>query len=694
MLRNPCWPWIAAAVLGGVCAAAGVAAKHQACISFPTQVRLGNIFAAGERVALEVAVRSGATVEWSVSDFEGRKVASGTAPVVDGKAAIAPGADGKGFYPVQLTARDGQKVTGQAVTSYAVVAPMDSEAPADTRFGVAGQYSKTMSTDTLALLAKAGVAHLRDDIPWGQVEKVKGSFDFARCDRFMAAIGKAGMVPCPVTAFGNKHYDAQPRVPNYKAAPYTPQGRAAYAEYCLAVLRHYGRQVKALEIWNEYNGSFCGGKPADDRPAHYTRMLKAAYEKIKAARPDVAVVGGAMVKVPLPYCEKLFKEGALSYMDGIAVHPYMPQPEGVEEEIAALVALTKKHNRGKVKPIWVTECGTWADRSVERAHAAGYLVRMYCLLLTQPAVRHIDWFLACDYAGFKNRGLLHGEKDPMGRFTPVALYPAYANLAQLLGHAEFVRREPTDPRTRVYRFEKDRQAVWVCWSTFESTRLIFEARGPVELVNLVGGGQAVTPADGRVALTAGEAPVYIVADKGVVAAVQEVPRPERVLADSATGFAGEQGASGWGYFYYVSNKDGSAAYQPDKVRAMTWQASPGDWAYVWAGPGQWFIVGRGDAHPSSIEGGQGWTVRRWTSDRAGPIRIRGQASRGANGDGTAVKVFLDGKELLSRMLSPKGSATIDLKADVRNGSRLRLRRDDGNPADLHGTADTSASCPF
>jgi hypothetical protein len=249
-------------------------------------------------------------------------------------------------------------------------------------------------------------------------------------------------------------------------------------------------------------------------------------------------------------------------------------------------------------------------------------------------------------------------------------YPAYSNLIHLLGGAAPGRREATDPRTRVYRFEKDRQRVWVCWSSFELARLIFEARSPVERVNLVGGGQALTPADGRVAVTAGDGPVYVVADKGVVTAVREVPRPDRVLADSASDFGGEQGAAGWGYFYHVSNKDGSAAYEPDKVRAMTWQASPGNWAYVWAGPGQWFIVGRDNAHPSSIEGRQGWAVGRWTSERAGPIRIRGQATRGANGDGTAVKVFLDGRELFSRALAPKGSATIDLEATVRNGSRL------------------------
>ncbi|MGB2820927.1 MAG: hypothetical protein WBF17_08100, partial [Phycisphaerae bacterium] len=237
------------------------------------QVRLGNIFTLGEKPEITAAIRSGSSVDWVVSDFRARKVDSGTAAVTDRQVRISPHALAKGYYLVQLTSRSGDEVKGNGRTSYAVVAPVDSLKAADTRFGVAGQYSKTMSTDTLALLAKAGVAHVRDDIPWGHVEKVKGAFNFARCDPYMAALGKAGMTPSLVMAFGNKHYDAQARVPNYQAAPYTREGFAAYADYCVAVLSHYGRQVKALEIWNEYNGSFCAGKAATDRPGHYTQML-------------------------------------------------------------------------------------------------------------------------------------------------------------------------------------------------------------------------------------------------------------------------------------------------------------------------------------------------------------------------------------------------------------------------------------
>ena len=70
-------------------------------------------------------------------------------------------------------------------------------------------------------------------------------------------------------------------------------------------------------------------------------------------------------------------------------------------------------------------------------------------------------------------------------------------------------------------------------------------------------------------------------------------------------------------------------------------------------------------------GKQGWAVRRRTSDFAGAVHVVGRAGRGhKSGDGVGVKVFLDGKELLSRMLPPQSKADIDLSPTVRKGSRL------------------------
>jgi hypothetical protein len=649
-------------------------------VSFPAQDRLGNIFVSGEKVEIQAAVAAGEAIDWTVTDFQGQKVAHGTAPVTDGKVVLAPGATALGFYLVKLRVTSKGTVQAEGVTSYAVVAPIDHTKMADDRFGVVTHFAKTMSTDLVPLLAKAGIANVRDELDWAHVEKTPGKFDFTvnnnRLIDYMADLQKEHFTPLGVMAFGNLlHFDV-PKIYPFAAAPHTPEQYQAYARFCQECLKQFGSQYKALEIWNEYNGSFCRGPAAKDRPKFYTEMLKEAYTAIKAVRPDVQVVGGAMVKIPLPYSEKLFKQGALKYMDGIAVHPYEPTPEFADREIRQFVDLMKKYNNGAAKPIWVTECGTWDDGSVERARAAGYLVRMYTVLLAQPEVQRVYWYLARDFQEFKSMGLVHGDDSPMGKYTPVMSYVAYANLIQQLHHAKPVRREATDSRTCAYRFERDGRDIWVCWSTFEATGLNFKAAAPVRVVDLVGGVRQVAPQAGQVTVTAADVgasgfPVYVVAERGVVTAMTEVPRKDQILADSVWDFSGQQGKANWTYGYYGSNKDGSAPYAPDKIELMNWVPSPGDWEDRWFGPSQWFCISQGAASPAAINKGQGWTVRRWTSDRSGLIHVVGHAGHGdTHGDGVCVKVFLDGKEVFTKLLSHKSETNIDLNATVAKGSRL------------------------
>ncbi|HOF18081.1 MAG TPA: glycosyl hydrolase, partial [Phycisphaerae bacterium] len=372
----------------------------------------------------------------------------------------------------------------------------------------------------------------------------------------------------------------------------------------------------------------------------------------------------------LPYLEKLFQRGALKYMDAVAVHPYQ-SPESVEQNVAELVALMKKHNGGKAKPIWATETSYMHDHTTQRVEAASHMVRMFTLLQTQPAVERIYWYLCCDYRKeFARLGLVHSDVDPMGKYTPVATYPAYANLVRRFHRAKFARREATDSRTRVYRFDKPGETLWVCWSTFETAELVLSAGGPVRRVSLVGGDETLAPTGGKIRVPVGETPFYLVAGEGVVTAVAETPRNDEVLADSARDFSGTQGAGGWSYFYYVSNQDGSAPYQPEKVQPMKWLPSPGDWADMWTGPAKWYTISAGGAQPAVLDGAQGWTVLRWTSDTDGPVHLIVKLRRGRNGDGVGCKIFLDGKEIHSKHLPPGATESIDLTPTVHKGSRV------------------------
>ena len=645
-------------------------------VAFTNQIQLGNIFTAGEKVEILAAVATGTNVEWVVNDFTGRKVDSGTAAVINQQVTIAPKSAGNGYYSVFLTSKIGQTVKGEGRTSYAVVAPVDITQMADAQFGVNTHFAQSMSSEIIPLLAKAGLAHVREGMNWNKAEKVPGKIDFSP-DHFtdaMASLQKHHIASLVNVLYGNTNYFDDPAIPAFAAAPHTDEQREAYSRFCLETLKQFGPQIEAMVIWEDYNGGFCKGPADQDRPKFYTEMLKDSYTAIKAKYPKAHVVGGAMVGIPLPYAEQLFQHDALKYLDGVAVESMNYSAEIVDQRLGGLVELMKKYNGGAAKPIWNHEITCWSDKSPDRGEAARSLVETLVASLAHLEVEHVSWYLACDLPpNATNMGLMHGEKDPSGKFTPTMGYVAYANLIQQLHHAKPVCRESTDPRTRVYRFERAGQTIWVCWSASEAAQLTFSASQPLKEVDFVGGEKSLTPEKGKITVTATETPVYVIANnKETVTAVAEVPRQTELLADSVSDFFDEQGKAGWSYLSYISNADGLAVYAPDKAEILTSATTPGGWERFWKDPqGGTPNISQGNTHPASVKDNQVWTVRRWTSNHSGPIHIVGKASRtNKNGDGVGVKVLLDGKELFNKLLPPASETEIDLSSTVKKGSRV------------------------
>ena len=537
---------------------------------FRTQAQPGNIFVTGEKVKASRSRHQagGTSVDWVVTDIQDKKVAGGTTAVTDGKVTIEPSATGPGFYLVKITAKSGDAAKGEGTTSYAVIPALDNSKMAEARFGVASHFGKNMTTDLAPLLAKAGIAPVRDSIDWHWIETTPGKFDFTihNFTGRMADLQTNHIIPLITTRFGNSiHYD-DPKIPEWAAAPHTPEQYRAFTQENVAHLKQFGTQIQALEIWNEYNGSFCKGVAASDRPKYYAEMLKDAYQGIKAERPDVLVLGGALNEMPLPYCEKLFEHGALDDMDGIVIHPYGGTVTSVEANIRDFVDLMKKYNKGVAKPIWVTEFGDWDDHTVKRAEAAAVLTKMYAMLLNQPEVARAYWYLARDYEEFPTEGLLHSDTDPMGKYTPSANYVAYATMANQLFNAQPKGHEATDPRTHIYHFERNGQGVWICWSEAGTTSLAVQTSAPLRQVSMVGIEQTLTPDNGQVTVKLDGQPVYLVADKAsdVASVKRESASGADRVADAAPGdFLGEQGPETAGaIFAYTSNKDGTGLLCP------------------------------------------------------------------------------------------------------------------------------------
>jgi hypothetical protein len=479
-MKLPAFPLLLAFMLAPVPAPAQTAA-----IGAQT---LGNIFLQGETVAIPVRSNRAQDVRWTVQDFFGRETASGNAHLDNGAALITPSIQTPGYFTLQVE------------DARAPLAVVPRPAPsADSPFGVMTHFAKGWPTDIIPLIEKAGIAHVRDEQPWRMIERRPGQYEFPpRLSNYMTELNAHHLDPVAVLAFSNPLYDND-------QTPFSAAGRAGYAAYAKAVVQHYGTNLGAVEIWNEYNGSFCAGPCKKDRPGTYTPMLQEAYKSVKSVKDSLTVLGGAAVPIPLDYYRQLFADGALNSMDAVVIHPYRRQPEGVEEQIESLRQIMARY--GTPKPIWATEFSDLPDMKKSRDDVARYLVRMSTLLLAA----HVDrlyWYLLRDYQEFTGLGLLHDESSST-RYAPAPAYVAYAVLIHELTGSHFVRRDNSNPDVRAYVFAEGGREIRVIWTTQKSAIHVMESQQPVRRISMMGDDTQLTPQAGRISVTLDNNPIYV-----------------------------------------------------------------------------------------------------------------------------------------------------------------------------------------
>jgi hypothetical protein len=461
-----------------------------------------------------------------VQDWRGREARSlSQAANADRRTAVLPALPA-GYYEV---------VAGAQRRAFAVLEPPTGSSRT---FGVMTHFAQGWDPGLVPWIARAGIGTVRDEQYWQQIEPQPGEYaDPERYARYMHALRQADIEPLLVLSFANSHYDDG-------QTPFTPAGRAAFAAYGAELVRRHRDQVTAVEVWNEINGTFCSGPCRQDRAGTYAALLADSYAALKAANPGLTVVGGAAVKVPLPWFDALIARGAAAHWDALAVHPYTDDPESAARDIDSLRRQLRA--AGSEAPIWVTEFGTGAGSlsAADRVATAAYLVRM-AVVLRGAGIERMYWYLLRDYETFHGMGLLRADADPLGRYAPTPAYPAYATLIRLLDGATEVYREPTDPRTFMYTFRHEGEPTYVMWAPDGPLAAMVDMPQGGALVDMVGGTRPL-PA-GTSALTLDAHPQYL---QGRVTRL-DAPRPDTLLADARADFDVEKPSTLWTYDAYL-----------------------------------------------------------------------------------------------------------------------------------------------
>lgn len=393
-----------------------------------------------------------------------------------------------------------------ALLSAALPAAAATQAPL--QLGTSTHFGQGWPAKAWDALNATSAITVRDGARWPLIEASPGVYSFTdktvgHLDRICATGRKLVLV----TRMQNPIYDDGNVVGSAAA-------RDGFGNYLAALAARYRGCAVAIEIGNEVNA----GKLATMDPMRfYVNILKAIYPKIKAAAPEVAVLGGSSNTVATGFIRDLAKVGLLDVVDGIAIHPYRRDPVNVDWELQRLVrTIAAANTTGKKKPIWITEFSKFFANGAE---APDFFAKMVTMM-SAVGIEQAQWYVLMDF----------GAVGTMGQYGRDAVQlptgKAFDHWQRdVLPRGAAVRIDTGDTTLFHYRFGSDRQVLW----TTSARRIT--VTGATAIRNSRGEAIAL-PA------TLGNEPLIIEGNATVTLG------PGDVVADSLTSY----GRAPWSYF--------------------------------------------------------------------------------------------------------------------------------------------------
>ncbi|MCA9967509.1 MAG: cellulase family glycosylhydrolase [Anaerolineales bacterium] len=227
---------------------------------------------------------------------------------------------------------------------------------------------------TLQMVREMGANTIVEFFPWAYYHAEHGGFAWEHPDlvvnhahaQGLRIIARIGLTPSwarppdtPLTYLDADAYDD-------------------FATFAAAFAARYRGKVDYIIVGNEPNLSYeWGYRPAT--AADYAALLRVVFTAVKAANPDMQILGGALAPTLEPdgspwglndlvYLDRLYEAGAAAYFDGLAVHSYGltfppefdPAPDLLNFRRVELVReVMLRHGDGDTK-IFITETG-WND---------------------------------------------------------------------------------------------------------------------------------------------------------------------------------------------------------------------------------------------------------------------------------------------------------------------------------------------
>ena len=401
-------------------------------------------------------------------------------------------------------------------------------------------------------LKQAGISSIRDEVSWGAIEREKGKLVMPdQFDTYVRQAARSGVNVLLILDYANRFYDDGDR-------PRSPEAIEGFCRYAEFVVRHFGKQVRLYEIWNEWDigiglpKKYDKGGSAED----YFKLLKAVYPRIKAIDKDITVIAGASTSgaVRRGWLEEIVKLGALDSCDAISIHSYnysepFPQrgPEACSKWMDGVQEMLRRHNNGRDVLFYVTEMG-WpthvSKHGTDPELSASYLARLYLLARTSASFRGLWWYDFQDDGwnaeyNEDNFGLVRPD------LTPKPAYYGLKDIASTVTYGQCLGRLSTrDENLWVLRFRMGQEDTWALWSADDQDRqVVLQTEWPDKSVMIRQSGQGsyattwgqrdwaagkTERVPNQLSVVVGHRPVLIGNDLAGVTVVQVIPRPREV----------------------------------------------------------------------------------------------------------------------------------------------------------------------
>jgi len=263
-----------------------------------------------------------------------------------------------------------------------------------------------------ALMQEAGIAWLRMDFLWQEIEPEQGKLDFAKYDRIVELFSAH-----KINILGILHYNAA-WASSGRQWNNPPDDNQLFVNYATRVIGRYRDKIKYWEVWNEPDSPIYW-TPQDGLKS-YCALLKEVYPAAKKIDPDCKILNGGLAN-GISSVNRLYDNGAKDYFDVLNIHIFeSPLHDGAITRVAAYVRAARKIMQRKGdghKKIWVTEIGCpgvksgvkannwWLGENPDEEKQAEWLGEVYGALLEEEAVEKVFWTFLRDCKNHWDNGI-------------------------------------------------------------------------------------------------------------------------------------------------------------------------------------------------------------------------------------------------------------------------------------------------